>query len=108
MRCRELHLLHHDRQARERRVAAAVAEVQMAVGDHRQILDSEPGRVQRVGQRYASWAVVVVDIRVRAHPTVEQHRALRMLHHVTQNRLDPRGGAARLLSRPHEVAKVEA
>jgi len=79
-------------------VATAVVEVQMAVDDHRQILDSEPGRVQRVGQRDASWAVVVVDIRVQAHPAVQQHRALRMLHHVTQNRLDPRGGAARLLS----------
>ncbi len=80
----------------------------MAVDDHRQIFDGEPGRVQRVGQRDASWAVVVVDIRVRAHPTVEQHRAQRMLHHVTQDRLDARGGAARLLRRPHEVAEVEA
>ena len=102
----ELCSLHEDRDLAQRRVTAAVVEVQVAVRGQPDIREPRPDGRQRLAQPGSAWPVIGVNLGMGAHASIEQDHSLRVADDVAQARFHSEIARPGLLRRPHEVAEI--
>lgn len=103
----EFAALDEDRSARQLRVAAAVVEMQVAVGHKPYVLETRADVGECGGQRPAVRPVVLVDLGVAAHAGVDEQQPIGVLDQVAQARLHTGRAGPGLLRGPNEEAVVQ-
>jgi hypothetical protein len=102
----ELPALYKEPPSDELGVAAAVVKVQMAVDDELDVFGSGADGGECIAERSPPWPVVSVDLRMPAHPGVEQQHPAGVIDEVAETRLDPRLARAGLGGGAHKVSEV--